>query len=502
MAVTADRLSPLARRLIPSFADLLFAFLLVTQIQPSLFSDADTGWHLWAGFQALAHGPGPLRDTLTYSRAGAEWVSTQWLGEVALALAYRYAGYLGVAVLCAAVFASTFAWLYRIVWSRSRHVLLSLAVTLLAAGVTWTHFLARPLAFAYPLFLGVVVLARRKRIDGRSAAGIVLLVLLWSNVHPSAALAPCFLAILWLTRRNQRWLGLAAIGSAVALAATPAGPWWFSAFASAGPKLHLLHSLDEWKAPRFHEPRYWALLVMVVVAIAARGRAAMVRRRARANDGPRLASESDWAGAIEGSAWLGGSLLIARVAPFAALAWAPEMAIDLAGGTRARDATSSGFERIAAPFESVLRPAFWPVALTLLLGLAAPKLSPRFPETARGFPPHEFPVAALAAADRLELGSRVLTSYDWAGFVEWTSGGRRRVYVDSRGGFFSGDLLRDYLQMTHLAPGWRDALERAEPDWILLPSRMPLATAVASDPRWRVEYRDTLAVVVTRAPRP
>ncbi|HTM58622.1 MAG TPA: hypothetical protein VL123_09430 [Candidatus Udaeobacter sp.] len=485
MAVTADRLSPLARRLVPSFADLLFAFLLVTQIQPSLFSDADTGWHLWAGFQALAHGPGPMRDTLTWSRAGATWTSLQWLGEILLALSFRHARYLGVAVLCATVFAATFAGLYRVALARSRHVGMSLIVTLLAAAVTWTNFLARPVAFAYPLFLGIVLLARRERADARSAVGIVLLTVLWANTHPSAVLAPIFVALVGIGRR-QRWLGIAAIGSLLALAVTPAGLGPLREITAAGSDVQLLRSLDEWKRPRFQEPRYFALLALMVIAIAARLRRKWGMRRVAGHPA---------ATGFEGIAWLAGSLMVARLAPFAALAWAPELAADAARAGPGR-APMSPLERIAAPFESVLRPGLWPVLLAAAMMLAAPRLTLLFPEAAGGFPPHEFPVAALAAADRLEIGPRLLASYDWGGFVEWTSGGRRKVFVDGRGGLFAGPVLRDYLELSHAGPGWHAALERAAPDAILVPTRLPLARAAALDPGWQVAYRDSLAVLM------
>ena len=144
----------------------------------------------------------------------------------------------------------------------------------------------------------------------------------------------------------------------------------------------------------------------------------------------------------------------------------------------------------------MLRPGFWPVVLAAALVIAAPRLAPFFPEAARGFPPREFPVAALAAADRLDVGPRILTSYDWGGFVEWATGGRHKVFVDGRGGLFAGPVLRDYLELSRAAPGWHAVLGRAAPDAILLPVRLPLARAAALDSGWRVIYCDSLAVLM------
>jgi hypothetical protein len=57
------------RYLLPSIADLLFIGLLLTRVQPTLFHDADTGWHLWAGSVTLEHGPGPIPDALTFTQS-------------------------------------------------------------------------------------------------------------------------------------------------------------------------------------------------------------------------------------------------------------------------------------------------------------------------------------------------------------------------------------------------------------------------------------------------
>src|SRR5512145_1432440 len=100
--------------LLPSIADLLFVGLLLTRIQPTLFHDGDTGWHLWAGAKTLEHGPGPIPDDLSFTMSGVPFKNVEWLGEVALVFLHRHAGYLGIALLAGVTFAATFSWLYRL----------------------------------------------------------------------------------------------------------------------------------------------------------------------------------------------------------------------------------------------------------------------------------------------------------------------------------------------------------------------------------------------------
>jgi len=70
MPITSEQLTSWQRRLIPSLTDVLFLVLLVSQISRRIFTDGDTGWHLWAGFDVLKHGPRAIPDALSFTRAG------------------------------------------------------------------------------------------------------------------------------------------------------------------------------------------------------------------------------------------------------------------------------------------------------------------------------------------------------------------------------------------------------------------------------------------------
>jgi hypothetical protein len=484
MAITADRLSPLSRRLIPSLADLLFVALLVTQAQPSLFSDADTGWHLWSGNQVLAHGPGPVPDTFSYSRAGASWQSPQWLGEAVLARVYRSGGWTALALFCSGLFAATLAWAYRRAFTRAQHVPWAMTVTLLAALVTWPHVLARPVVFAYPLFLAALAVTQREKPGALAAGALAALAALWANVHPSAPLAAAVAGLAWLSRPRERWLAIGAGLALLALGATPSGFGWLAGMLPTGDNRILFAGIDEWKSPQFREPRYWALLLAILFALGARSRGGSL-------------APGERAGGLLG---LAAALVAARFAPFALLAWSPRLAQDLAGPPDVRPGgLFCEIDRTTRPFERVLRPGLWSLAIGAAALWLAPSLARWMPEVARGFPERDFPVAALAEAERLELGPKALTTYGWGGWLGFASHGRTRVFIDGRAGFYSGPVLRDYLALSRLRPDWQHALARAAPDWMLLPRDLPLVTAAATTGRWRVAWSDSTSAILLPA---
>ena len=497
MPITSKQLRPWQRWLVPSLTDLLFAGLLFSQLSQRLFDDADTGWHLWAGMETLTHGPGPLSDTLSFTRAGVPWRDVSWLADAVFALLYRHAGYFGVAALVALVFAGLFTWLYRILLRETGHVPAAITATGLAALVGVIQLLARPVVFSLVLVLAAWELVR---VPGRERLALWLLpplAALWANLHPMAFIAPGLAIFGWLTRGRDRRLALAALLSLAALGATPWGFGWLRDMVPTGDNLLLFRNIDEWQTPRFSELRYRSLFAYLLLALA-------VRRR-----GPRLA----WGGALMGLACVAGSLLAVRIGPLAAILWAPWLARDLAG--RERGDTGEGrpggwvlgrFWRAAqesfVPFERVLRPGLWPTLITVLLLAFAPQWSRAFSGVSAGFPAQTFPHRAMAAADSLQLGPRVLNSYGWGGSISWVCGGRWKVFIDGRAGFYSGDALSDYIRLLRLSPGWQGVLERRHLDWMLLEEKSPLVVAAPLTGRWRVAYSDSLAVILTPVPPP
>jgi hypothetical protein len=497
MAITSEQLTPWQRRLIPSLTDLLFAGLLFSQLNRRLFTDADTGWHLWAGMETLIHGPRAIPDTLSFTRAGVPWRDVSWLADAVFALFYRHAGYFGVAALVTLVFAGLFTWLYRILLRETGHVPAAFTATVLAALVGVIHLLARPVVLSFVLVLAAWELVR---VPGRERLALWLLpplTALWANVHATAFIAPGLAIFGWLTRGRDRRLALAALLSLAALGATPWGFGWLRDMTPTGDNLLLFRNIDEWQTPRFSDLRYRSLFAYLLLALAVRCR------------GPRLA----WGEMLMGLACLAGSLLAVRIGPIAAILWAPLLARDLAGRNREdnNEGRSRGwilgrFWRAAqeslVPFERVLRPGLWPALIIVLMLAFAPQWSRAFPGVSEGFPAESFPHRATVVADSLQLGPRVLNHFGWGGYVSWVYGGRWKVFIDGRAGFYGGEPLADFIKLWMLSPGWEGVLERRRVDWMLLQQESPLVVAAPLTGRWRVAYRDSLAAILTPVPSP
>jgi len=488
MPITSEQLTPWQRRLVPGLTELLFVLLFLSQLSERLFSPG-TGLHLWAGLEALRLGPGLLPDTLSFTRQGALWLNPQWLGDVILALAWRRAAYLGVAVLCALVFAGTFTWLYRILVDETDQPAVSLMVTLLAAAVAYLHLLARPSTLVLPLLLAAWELTRKPR-PGWVAFALPALAALWANMHPSVVVVPLLAGYAALTHSRGPRGWIIAVLCLGALSATPTGAAWLVGVIPSPADLAFLRGIEEWRPPRLDELRFLGVWLYVLLALLARRAGAPLSRPE----------------GFLGLGILAASLLAARMAPLAGIVWAPALARDLA--THARRAKGAPGVMLAvlqetfAPFERVFRPGLWPAIFGGGAILAAPYLGSFLPAVERGSSAANSPVRAIAAAADLDLGPRVFNDYGWGDYVAWAGRGRWLVFMDARIGLYSGSVLADYGTISGVKPGWVDALARYRPDWMLLRSKARLVRGAADSGRWRVVYRDSLAAILTPVPPP
>ena len=81
---------------------LALAVLALAAFSAAALNDGDTWSHVATGQWILQHGAVPRADPFSYTFAGAPWTAHEWLSEVLFALAFRAAGWSGVALLTGA----------------------------------------------------------------------------------------------------------------------------------------------------------------------------------------------------------------------------------------------------------------------------------------------------------------------------------------------------------------------------------------------------------------
>lgn len=520
------RWDALVARLVPSFGDLIFCVLLLGGLfvfQGSLLgTDGDIGWDLRLGALILTHGL-PRSEPLLETVRGAPTVHWEWLAQVCFALADRLGGLNGVVALAALLVAVTGAGLWVVLRTHQMPLLVALPLTLLGMLVVVTAWTARAELFSLPLTLWWCAWLRAYWRDGATSRLIAFpaATALWANLHAGFVTALLLLSvavfIAWLLPGacgNARRLPLtgALVGSVLATLCTPWGTALDAHILAFARDPLVAASTSEYQHPRLDEWPVWVALALLAALVMAwlvlwRGQ---VRAR-RGLDRSTLPITLSLDLALVG-VWTALACSYVRFLPLWPLVALPALAAALepswpALGRRAARAGQMRWLPIMWRYGRTLEVAdarvgrgVWSaltcvgVLLLLVCGGALPGV--RTSVLDAQFNARDFPVAAVARLRTEGLPSgRGFNPYEWGGYLEYALPGAQ-VFIDSRSDVYGEGLLRDYLTIITLAPGWRTLLDQYVIAWALLPQGSPLADALARSPGWHCAAEDAQGVAV------
>ena len=260
----------------------------------ALLADGDTGWHIRTGEWILENRSVPVTDLFSFSRSGAPWFAWEWLSDVLMALVHRSWGLAGVAALAGCLIALAAMVLFRSMLWRGAHVLVALAVVLLATGASSIHYLARPHIFSLLLLAVSLWLVER---DRRAASPAVWLLIplsaVWINLHGGFFALPATLAVLAAgtcveagldrRQRSMKWAAarrLAAL-TAATLGASLLNPYGIGLHRHVAKYLTsdwIRGAVDEFQSPRFRSESLLHFELLLVAALLAAG-TLLARRR-------------------------------------------------------------------------------------------------------------------------------------------------------------------------------------------------------------------------------
>ena len=444
-----------ATHILAAFFGSVAASLAVTE--PA--ADPDLFWHLASGAWMLEHGRLLDHDVFSFTRSGEPYSVGQWLGQLALASAFRAGGWQGVEVLRATLIAVATLFLSRAVLRVQPHpgwAALPIVAAVLISRLAWGD---RPQLFTIALFPVFFDLLLRARLDERARTLALLppLALLWANLHGAFPLGLALLLAFTVeghaVRHSLRWrftatLVACAIATQVNPTATRALGWAVS-YASA-PGRHVVEERPtDLLAP--------AGIVFGAMLLGALGASLVLgRHRIAARVGPPLL----WTGLIVPFALLG--IAIQRQLPYAAYVLAPFVgaAIPAALG-RARTAAPHVPGPVASAIVGVLIAV--PLATAALAAPAEPDL-------------RAYPVAAVR--ELRPMRGPLLNEYDWGGYLIYAAP-EHPVFIDGRGAaLFVPGVLDDWVRAVEVRPGYAEILERHDIRLVLLRPHRPLVAAL------------------------
>jgi len=465
------------------------AFLPGLRAPTAILGDPDTYFHVTVGRWILAHRALPIADPFSHSMAGAAWLTHEWLGEVAMALAYDAGGWRLVVLLTASCFAASVGLLTRLLLRRCEPVL-ALILSFAAYNLFLPHLLARPHVLVLPVmvaFCGAIFAARDSR-RGPPFKALPLMIL-WANIHGSYALGLVLAACLGAEAvafpakgvrpraEARRWGAFLLLATAASLI-TPNGLEGFL------PVVRMLRIsvaqsyIAEWRSADFSHIgslELWILGAILVgftmgirlpifrlLFVLAFVHLALVHTR-----------HDD---------------LLGFIAPLAVIgSLGPQIAERMRG--------PSG-RRLTESLTLLARPASWTAAalvslVALALSFAAmPRPIERRDEVAT-------PSSALAAARRLGLEGPVFNTQAFGGYLIFEG---VPVIGDGRLEMYGNDFLARYFAaIDGREPALAQLLARYDVKWTLLRPGEGAVSVLDSSPNWHRVYTDPWAVIHVRS---
>lgn len=465
---------PVDMRLVVAVAAGLHALCMLLAGQ--ILNDPDSHWHLLMGQRILAEGVFPTADSYSHTMAGQPWIAKEWLSQVLMALAFRAAGWTGVAALAAlaaglALAILTHELLRRLDWRPA--LILAGAGTALATP----HMLARPHLIALPVLMAWVAGLMRAAEEARTPSLLLLPVMtLWANLHGSFMLglalgAPMALEALARARQEERaglFLRWALFG-ALAVGAACIHPYGLESILAAFRVLGLGEAqsiIVEWRAHDFAKLSAFELVLLggLAAALATGFRLPLVRLALLV-------------------VLLHMALAHVRHQTVFVMVGALLLAPSIAARRHGREAPGG--------------PAM-PAILAALVLAAAATLAAGIAGLARPNAAH-VPREALAAARAAGASGPVLNAY---GFGGWLITQGVPTFVDGRTELFGGPFVARFTRALDLtdADGFLALLERHRIGWTLLQAGTPAAALLDRLPGWRRVHADGIAVVHMRQP--
>jgi hypothetical protein len=487
---------------VPSITDQVFVGMLCvplfTKLSMSLCADADIGWHIRVGQHAVAQHVIPRVDLFTSTMGGKPWLDTAWLYDIVLGLLATAGGLNGVVWLAALVVAVTFAWMFRLLISRSTNLLLALALLLVALAASMLHLLARPHLVSWLLTLAYYwILDSTERVEHARPANrlwlLPVLMLLWVNLHGSFSLGLVLVAIFWVSAvstalwpsaasaqkalASRRTLRLTTTGIACGLA-TLVNPWGWTLHPHVLGYLSdrvMIQNINELQSPNFHDLAAECFLLLLLTTFVV----LIVRAREVRRSQVLVALFAIYSG-----------LYAARNIPTSALLLCMVIG-PLIHVARPRIA------RELAEMELRQRGHLWSiaaVAVTAAIALHGGRLGGVQLMNAK-FDPHRMPVAAVEFIKRSAISEPIFAPDAWGGYLIYELYPGRHVVFDDRHDLFGDGFIKSYMRTMGVQRNWQQLLRASAPACILLPPDDALANVLIATNDWKVVYSDDVAVV-------
>ncbi len=464
----------------------LFAALPLFFIKHAMLADPDIWWHMRTGEWIVQNHAIPRTDPFSASTLGRPWVDYSWifdLGSYWVVSQFDLASIVWFEMLMRLIVTGLIFSMVRTLtpsfWKAIG--LTALAMLAMAAALPPRPGTLTVLFFVVELY--VLVLAQRKS-RARLLWILPALFVLWANVHIEFVIGLFLLGVFCAEPLLDWVLGIARgvrlrlddyhrqlwfvfFASCLATMVNPYGPKLFADVFHYARDTKIYDIIVEFHAMHFRSLNDWAVLLLLMLACFALGRIRPLR--------------TAWVVLLGWAAWMGFRSL--REAWLVAVL----SAVIVASAPGEKDELPKKFNISAGTWSA----AGGSVVVLLLIGagiwsLNSQRLLRQVAVT--------FPLGAVNYIHQNHLQGPMLNELSWGGFLMYAVP-EIPVAMDGRTNVHSQDEILRALPLWDGESGWQNRPELENANLIVVNHSWPLAYLLRGDPRFRVVYEDSTAVL-------
>jgi len=470
---------------------LVICHLLVALIASRVPVDSDMWWHLKAGELTVEQGKPLLVDTMSFTRAGSDWINHSWLGQVVLYGLFRLFQYWGLEafVVLASVICAFF------IWKQLAGNPFFKALLLLCGAVLFSLVLTpRPQLFSLVLlaFAGWYLDVKLKKVY-KNAYWLPILFLAWSNLHAGATIGIIFISAylggyfihLLLTcslkeeTRNLLHLAGWTAASIAAVAVNPSGIKIYG-ISFVTMQVRVKQYIQEWLPPDYSEPvQFFFLIFLCVTAVLI----ILQRKNIQFKDAVLFA--------VFGYLALTGRR---NIAPFAIVAVPiASRCLESLLNRLVKNAQKKPAKKLNPSFTKAVN-----LILVGLLGLAVLGKGyynglPAIVETAIE---KDYPVKVIEKMKAANFTGNLLNEYNWGGYIAWTAEDYP-VFIDARTDLYGDAVFNDWYTMIFAGEGWQHLIDQYEIRIVLLYPDRPLVAELMAE-GWKAAAEEQPGILLYR----
>ncbi|HEX8042966.1 hypothetical protein [Candidatus Deferrimicrobium sp.] len=358
------------------------------------------------------------------------------------------------------------------------------------------HWLARPHAFS--LFLIVLlyqILILHKEDRGNYLYVIPPMMIFWVNLHGGFIVGFLFIGIFLLghifgilgsngeersiSANKAKQLTLICTVSVLAACVNPFGVHAFLFPFRVVSESYLMNHVQEFLSPDFHGFAPYRYLLLFLI-----GMLAISRTRLTLTD------------LVLVLLFTSMSLYSMRYIPLCAIVYAPILSKhgdiliqeSKTRFTRLLNERSGIYGKIDASAKGYVLPL---VVLVVLAGLAAGKIPVRFDKNTT-------PTAAIDFLRANPLPGNMFNDDGIGDYVIYSLYPHYKVFMDGRSDMYGEPILKEYLKVAHIEPGWKDILEKYDINYVFFYTDSLLVRHLRTDSGWKGIYSDNVASIFLR----